>query len=79
MRRRSGHSDWTSDQAALLVNGSFVLPEITSSADMRSTVDSSSRFTKAQILQVGSVHVGALQLAKSEGTLADPARCRTDA
>ena len=39
------------------------------------TTEDSDSCTKEQIWQFGSVQSGALQLAKSEGKLAVPARC----
>ena len=43
---------------------------------MPRTTEDSDSCTKEQIWQFGSVQSGALRLAKSEGKLAVPARCR---
>ena len=79
MRRRSRHSHCTPNQAVRLVKGSRTLPSITSWMDVKRTTDSLMRMIKEQNWQDLSSQGGALRLAKSEGRIAEPATCRTEA
>ncbi len=74
MRRRSGHSDCISLQADLVVNGRRDKLQM-SWTEVPRTTESSVSVMKVHIWQRGSVHSAALRLEKSEGILADPARC----
>ena len=77
MRRRSAHSAWMDNQAALLVKGSLDVPLRMSSTDKCLTTESSVCLMKLHTWQEMSLQSGALRLAKSDGNMAAPATCWT--
>ena len=79
VRRKSAHSAWMANQAVRLVKGRRSSPLSMSCIDAFRTTESWVSFVKAQIWQALSSHGAALWLAKSEGRIADPDTCLTDA
>ena len=74
----SGHSLWIASHADLLLYGSADFLDVISAVVIRWTTESSIRLMNVQIRQSRSVHMGSLRLAKSDGTLGEPHKCRTD-
>ena len=79
MRRRSWHSDWIANQDVRVVKGSLALPLRMSWMEACRTTDSSVRCIKEHTWHVLSWQGGALRLEKSDGKMAEPDACLTDA
>ena len=79
MRLRSLHSDWMANQDARVVKGNFAWPWRMSWIEVWRTTDSWVRGIKAQTWQVTSWQGGVLRLAKSDGRIAAPDTCLTEA
>ena len=79
MRRKSGHSDCVANQAVRLVNGICPLPLSMSWIEVRLITESWVSLVKVHTWQASSSHGAALRLAKSEGSIAEPDTCLTEA
>ena len=72
--RRSGHSDWVSIHAFLLVNGSWTFPFLTSTIDILLTTLASNLVVKRQTWHLSETHCTGFRDPKSDGALASPER-----
>ena len=79
VQRRSGHSDWTATQAGLLVKGRQTLHWRTSWTETARTTESLFREMKEHTWQVSFSQAAAFRLVKSDGRIAAPEMCLTDA
>ena len=79
VRRKSGHSDCVANQAVRLVNGRCPLLLSMSWIDVRLITESRVSLVKVQTWQALSSHGAAFRLAKSEGSIAEPDTCLTEA
>ena len=79
MRRRCLHSDWIANQDVRVVNGSLALPLRMSRMEACRTTNSSVQCIKEHTWYVLSWQGGALGLEKSDGKMAEPETCLTDA
>ena len=79
VRRKSGHSACVVNHAVRLVKGRCLVPLPMARVDVCLTTESWVSFVNAQTWQASSSHGAALRLEKSEGSIAEPDTCRTEA